>query len=452
MSKFNLKNYQKIDGDQHIDSRLQEQHEDSKNSITEDQLKDRRVGPKDVILESLLNGKRLGSAEVIIEKNLNDSKGMFAPLRNSETYTGNINKIEEKRLAGEKTEDEKYEPAAKTPKVEKWWEHLAKDSSKIIVTAAPNKNKNPLRQVLEDDRMDKFTPQKGFELAKEMGVGDDANEGLVPDKGDVSEFIGSPNPEPQDEQEPLEKELGAGEMGMEFTKSKVSEKPMPNMLFQLKFDPQTFDNNPETIKEEALDMILTKYPNLSGKISTDDFNDPTMKGPQSLITMVLIGPEYFKANTQVDLGSSLFNNLEIEETDDGGTPVTLGRIKLSPQAVTMAKEDREGFLDAIEQYVIEEDPSLQNQNVSQYLDFSALAKGEVTFVLGANTPTDSSETSETSETEVSEDFPIEDVDMNSMDNQDEFPIEEEPTQASSKSIFQNKNAAKFADEFKQKKN
>jgi hypothetical protein len=412
-SKFNLKSYQKTNGDDHIDRKLQKEHEEAPTSITEKQLDGNRVNEKDVILEKLLENKRLGSADVIIEKNLNDSKGLFAPLRNSDTYTGNINKIEEKRLAGDKMEDEKYEVASKTPKSERWWEHLASTSSKIVATAAPRKN--ILRDVLEDDRMDKFTPQKGFELAREMGVGDEANEGLVPDKGDVgNEFIGSSEPEEQDpEQEDTDVSLGLGEKTMNFSNIKVTEKPWPSMLFQLVFDSSEFDNDQDEIKQTALEKVLAKYPNLSDKISVDDFNNPTLKGQKSAISLALVGPEYFK-QSQEDV--ELFSGYDVDEADMGGTPVTLGRVKLSPQAVEMASENREELVDMLSEYIIDQDPEMKDVGIANYFNFAALPKGEVTFVIGAPQEQDmAADAPEATETEASplteetqDDFPIED--------------------------------------------
>jgi hypothetical protein len=43
MSKFNFKTYQKTNGDQHIDSKLQESHKSAPNEINEKQQK--VIGP-----------------------------------------------------------------------------------------------------------------------------------------------------------------------------------------------------------------------------------------------------------------------------------------------------------------------------------------------------------------------------------------------------------------------
>ena len=329
MSKFNLKNYVKINGDDHIDRRLQEQHEDPQNSITEKQLDESRVEQKDVIMEKLLENKRTGSAEVIIEKNLNDSKGMFAPLRNSETYNGNINKIEEQRLAGEKDEKEKYQPASKTPKSDKWWEHLA-SNSKNIVTAAPK-------------REHLISPEKGFGLAEEMGVGDEANEGLVPDRPMGNEFVGLEEPQGIETEE-------ENDGGMELIKNKVSEKPWPHMQFQVMFDPAGYQGDEEAIKEDALAKILIANPNLEGKINTENFNEPKYQGQQSTMMMILVGPEYFKTDTETE--SELFSDFQSEESDLGGTPITLGRIKLSQEAVIMSKENRGELTNLLADYIV----------------------------------------------------------------------------------------------------
>lgn len=131
--KMSFPVFEKTDGDEHITYRLRKEHVDEQDTLTEDQLKDSRVEEKNVIMEALLESKRTGSADKITEKNLNDSKAKFGSAhRNEDAYTGDINKLEEKRLAGHKMEDEKYELAGETPKNLKWWEiELGKDQLKL---------------------------------------------------------------------------------------------------------------------------------------------------------------------------------------------------------------------------------------------------------------------------------------------------------------------------------
>lgn len=122
--KFNLKNYQKIDGDGAIEYRLKEEHTDkSIEDITEQQLEVGRVPEKDVTIEALLNKGRGSDDFEIIERKLDTKKADFnIKLRNPAAYEGDINKLEEKRLLNDPVEDEIYESASSTPKSMRWWE------------------------------------------------------------------------------------------------------------------------------------------------------------------------------------------------------------------------------------------------------------------------------------------------------------------------------------------
>ena len=432
-SKFNLKNYQATNGDDHIDRKLQKEHEEAPTSITEKQLDGNRITEKDVILEKLLDAKRLGSADVIIEKNLNDSKGMFAPLRNSDTHTGNINKVEEKRLAGDKMEDEKYESSSKTPKSERWWEHLASNSSRIV-TAAP---KSRARELVEEKNESFNNPAKSLERAREMGYGDEANEGLVPDRGDTgNEFVADTTEQDGVDQEETDQSLDLGGKVMNFTNIKINEGPVPSIMFQLTYDPVDFENDLEEIKQVALDKILIKYPSLADKISTDSFNNPVRKGNQTFISLVEVGPEFVQATKQQEASNELFSNYDVEEADMGGTEVTLGRIKLSPRAVEMASESREELVDLLTEYVVEQDPEMSGVGIADYFNFSALPKGEITFVIGS--PQENDMAADSPETELS------DLTEESPEDTEDFPINDIGTE---NTIANSNNTIKTASEF-----
>jgi len=137
MSEYKFVVYEKLDGDAHTSRMLEEEHGDVPEEITDKQLDSYRSGEKDTIMEDLLEKARTGSAQVILEKNLNDSKEQFgSKLRDSSTYEGNINKLEEKRIAQYNIEDEKYEPASETPKRSRWWEVKTDDGLKIAFKTA----------------------------------------------------------------------------------------------------------------------------------------------------------------------------------------------------------------------------------------------------------------------------------------------------------------------------
>jgi len=122
--KFNLKDYQKIDGDGVIEHRLKEEHLGGDvQDITEEQLEAGRVLEKDVTIEALLNQGRGDTNFEIIERRLDTKKAEFdIKLRNSSAYEGDINKLEEKRLLNNPVEDEIYESASETPTKLRWWE------------------------------------------------------------------------------------------------------------------------------------------------------------------------------------------------------------------------------------------------------------------------------------------------------------------------------------------
>ena len=123
--KFNLKDYQKIDGDGVIEHRLkEEQHENADiDEIGEAQLESGRVGEKDVTIEGLLNDNRSDLDFEIVERKLDTKKADFdIKFRNPSAYEGDINKLEEKRLLNDPVEDEPYESASETPTKMRWWD------------------------------------------------------------------------------------------------------------------------------------------------------------------------------------------------------------------------------------------------------------------------------------------------------------------------------------------
>jgi hypothetical protein len=131
-TNYKFQVYEETPGDDHIDYRLQKEHVKAPQELTQKQLEDFRVDEKNVSTEKLLDKVRKGSAEVIIEKNLSDSKeGFGVKHRNEETYTGDINKLEEKRLASKPVEKEEYELHTETPKKLRWWEAKSPDGLKI---------------------------------------------------------------------------------------------------------------------------------------------------------------------------------------------------------------------------------------------------------------------------------------------------------------------------------
>jgi hypothetical protein len=87
-------------------------------SITEDQLSDGYRGKEgDTITEERLEKVRTGGGESLVEGMLNTSKSKLHKHRNEEASAGDINKVEEQRLANKKRQEtEKQEPSSETGK------------------------------------------------------------------------------------------------------------------------------------------------------------------------------------------------------------------------------------------------------------------------------------------------------------------------------------------------
>ena len=132
-NKFNLKTYQKISGDEHIDSRLEEDRGNIPNEINEKQLETHRGTEPEVLIEKQLDDARQEKeATELPEKRLDTKKGDFEiKYRNPSAYEGDINKLEEKRLASDPVENEKYTDASETPKDFRWWEAKSPDGLKV---------------------------------------------------------------------------------------------------------------------------------------------------------------------------------------------------------------------------------------------------------------------------------------------------------------------------------
>ena len=148
MPKFNLYDYQKISGDEHIEKRLRKIHVTEQNEINEKQLEKGRVKESSQLIEKLLEKTRPGEASVITEKRLNDVKAGFGiKNRNSAAYKGDMNKLEEKRLLNDPVEDEKYSDTSTTPKAFRWWDTKTNDGFKL----AKNKKQTKTAGIFDED-------------------------------------------------------------------------------------------------------------------------------------------------------------------------------------------------------------------------------------------------------------------------------------------------------------
>jgi len=114
---FNMKKYaaskKSPDGDMPIESKLRvKPAADEPQQVSEAQLDDRREGTEDWLTEKKLENRRTGAAETLRSERLDASDSGLVMHRNKSAYEGDINKLEEQRLANSPVEKEKYEPAA----------------------------------------------------------------------------------------------------------------------------------------------------------------------------------------------------------------------------------------------------------------------------------------------------------------------------------------------------
>jgi hypothetical protein len=161
MSNFNLKNYWKqifsskkedSKGDQ-IETKLNEKNkkEEEVQELTEKLLQKHRQDTEETITEKKLEKVRAGSEEMLVEGQLNKSKSTIVKHRNEAVAKGNINKLEEKRLAGETMESEKQEPASEVDKPRRFWETKSPDGLKLAKSIKISQALDYDIDVVEDD-------------------------------------------------------------------------------------------------------------------------------------------------------------------------------------------------------------------------------------------------------------------------------------------------------------
>ena len=369
MAKFNFYKYQsknvknvKDQSDEHTEFRLRKDHVEAPEAITEKQLDRDRIKEKEVIIEKLLDGKRTGSAEVIIEKNLSDGNEIFgSKFRNSEAYDGDINKLEEKRLSGKNTEDEKYEASSETLKKMRWWDALKKSSSdKVIKTAVIDPDN--AESELEFDPSD---PKRFERLRGLLGTEPEPEEGLVPDTSTIQS--------PSSLSEKMEED-NTEEQKMFVTKNSEGATPIPHLYMQFSYDPNDFNGDIQAIKDAAMEKALSIRPQLAGKITTKDFADP--KFDEDTISLRLIGDEYFKSEPEPEVAeatSELFLGSESDEIDVGGTPMITGKLTVDPLMAETMEDDV--LIQAAIDYIGEKEGY---EIPAEALNVN-LSKGEITF-------------------------------------------------------------------------
>lgn len=257
---FNLKTYQEIDTDGHIDRRLQEEdHADIPNETNQGQLEEYRSVEETVTTEKQLEQKRLGSADKVTEKNLDETTG-WVKHRNPEAYEGDINKVEEQRLNGEKSpvqEEEPYVDATKNPGF-KWWDKAKSDDGlKVAQDNKIQKTAQGYQRLLDIDDLDKA---EDTEDTEELYLGDKAR------WEDVEKDVGAGVPDEPMTSPDIEKEWNITEEPPELEMTgKVNFNEAQDLTYKDVSGTQMIQGsldiigsyavNPEKVKLDAVDYI-----------------------------------------------------------------------------------------------------------------------------------------------------------------------------------------------------
>ena len=285
MSDYKFVIYEKLDPHAHTDRMLSKEHEKAPEVVTNKQLDSRRVQEKDTIMEDLLEKARTGSAKVLLEKSLNDASEEFGTKhRDSSTSEGNINKLEEKRLAKYNIEKEEYEVASETPKRQRWWEVKGKDGLKIAFKKASfgsnypdsdypdfdfNDRKNNRLDDIYDDLdsryesnfdVDNFDDEFGIDDLDDEFENDDSIEGFDDVELDTDEF------EDEDEEQSTDlEEVSHSVVDVGGTPTAIGEISVPN--------PEMYnDENDPELHKDLEDLMSMSHDDLPFSIGMFDFS------------------------------------------------------------------------------------------------------------------------------------------------------------------------------------
>jgi len=371
--KFNLKNYKKTNGDDHIDMRLQEQHGNIPNVINEKQLEEYRATEPNQLVEKQLDRVRTGAGTKIVEKMLDSEKSKFAnKYRNPSAYSGNVNKLEEKRLKNKPVEKEEYTAASETPKQLRWWENVkSPDGLKL---AGTTKQIKVAQEETEEMTFDK--PRWG-----------EVEDEVKPDKIDQEDFdINDVVPADEIHKDPV----------MEIVKEKLLPNKDPALsaiYYVVSYDIDDFGSNEDKIKTAALSKILSTNPGLSGLISADDMSVREIGG-EGVVSLRALGPEFEKVvNPQPEIASEPsvskspdfaedggFREISYKEENIDGTPMIIGRIRIDPD-IEITMVNREKIIQDTLDFIRSKHSDLEIEEES--LDLVDLNSGVIGFVVAA---------------------------------------------------------------------
>jgi len=370
MTKFNLKTYQKISGDEHIERRLKEQHGKEPNEINEAQLENSRVDATPQLIEKRLEKIRSGEADQVTEKRLDDVKAAFdIKNRNPSAYEGAMNKLEEKRLSADPVEDEKYEDASVTPKQFRWWETKTDDGFKL----AQKKNVTKIAQAVNYDDSELDRPEElSFEDSKRWNRLPSSEEGIDQEFKIKDEFPSVP----------LSLEVPIDFVPMDIVKQKDLTGLMSGVYMVLEFNADSYRGNVARIEEDALKTIIEARPALSGLITVDDLYGLRIKEDSGIISLRATGDELAAAigggkTPLEEITAAVFDEMSYKEENQGGTMIATGKIRVNAETTPDNQSD---IVSAVLDFIKGEHPALVIKEES--LDVSDLNNGEVSYVVG----------------------------------------------------------------------
>ena len=356
-TKFNLKNYQKISGDEHIERRLQDTHVKEQNEVNEAQLEKARASEPTQITEKQLEKNRTGEATEVTERRLDNVKADFnITFRNAEAFEGDMNKLEEKRLLSDPVEKEKYDAASQKPKAFRWWETKTNDGFKLA---------NKTAQVIESLRpLDMDKPRFG-----DIPSDEDDPYGGGANIGDVS---------------PEEVSSGAEDIGhepkpMSIKKNKKFTTPDGANMYYVAFDYDKSDymGDENRIKRDGLVNILLVQPSLKNQISekdivVDEGQEDDLEG-----TVFIRYVEDISVSAERD-----FVEISFDQKDIGGTLTATGVIAVEGD---VTPKNREQIINEAIAFINKKHKSLAIDRES--LDLSDLEDiGEIRYMAGIPQP------------------------------------------------------------------
>lgn len=417
MSTFNLRKHLQAksnSGDTHVDKALSESHEKAPNAVTNKQLeKDYHAKTPSVLTEKQLDPAREDDAGCSIEGRLNKRKSKFEiKHRNADAYTGNINKLEEKRVAGEKMEDEKYEAASCTNKNMRWWETKTNDGLKL----ASKKFAQTSESIIPEHERQNL--DEAFEIQESGVAADEPSASSYEAELENSPGMHIEGDDPQNKElwivkkeDPIKHPAFGEDTGIDNY----------GAFYQIAYDPKAWHSDSE-LREAVLSKFLEVRPDLQGSISPYSPEIQKSKKPidgwAGAYNIRLFGDEWSPIGQEngPGVGEDEFILSNFETTDAGGTTMAVGEVNIAEDLMY----DDEELLGAIVNFVKAEKPGVEITPDSIQLS----ADGTTASFAVPMSKTDTNVSPETTvpETTGEDDFNVDDYEIVNDFNIDDYEI------------------------------